>query len=43
MIFYFTGTGNSGYVASKIAKANNDTIISISKLINKKRIKIYFK
>lgn len=34
MIFYFTGTGNSGYVASEIAKANNDKIISISKLIN---------
>lgn len=36
MIFYFTGTGNSGYVASEIAKANNDSLISISKLINEK-------
>lgn len=34
MIFYFTGTGNTGYVASEIAKANNDTAISISKLMN---------
>lgn len=37
MIFYFTGTGNSGYIASKIAKENNDTIISISKLINEEK------
>jgi len=37
MIFYFTGTGNSGYVTSEIAKANNDTIISISKLINEEK------
>lgn len=37
MIFYFTGTGNSGYVASEIAKESNDTIISISKLINEKK------
>ncbi|GFP75521.1 EFR1 family ferrodoxin [Clostridium fungisolvens] len=37
MIFYFTGTGNSGYVASEIAKANNDTITSISKLINEEK------
>lgn len=37
MIFYFTGTGNSGYVANEIAKANNDTIISISKLINEEK------
>ena len=36
MIFYFTGTGNSGYVASEIAKANDDRIISISNLINEK-------
>ena len=36
MIFYFTGTGNSGYVANEIAKANNDRVISISKLINEK-------
>lgn len=34
MIFYFTGTGNSWYAANEIAKANNDIIISISKLIN---------
>lgn len=34
MIFYFTGTGNSGYVANEIAKATDDSIISISKLMN---------
>ncbi|HEY8805601.1 MAG TPA: hypothetical protein VIM42_10960 [Clostridium sp.] len=37
MIFYFTGTGNSGYIASKIAKENNGTIISISKLIDEEK------
>lgn len=37
MIFYYTGTGNSGYVASLIAKANNDIMISISKLINEEK------
>lgn len=36
MIFYFTGTGNSGYVANEIAKVNDDRVISISKLINEK-------
>ena len=36
MIFYFTGTGNSGYIASEIAKGTNDNIVSISKLINNK-------
>lgn len=34
MIFYFTGTGNSGYVAREIAKENHDEIFSISKLLN---------
>ncbi len=33
MIFYFTGTGNSGYAASETAKGTNDEIISISKLM----------
>lgn len=36
MIFYFTGTGNSGYIANEIAKVTNDNIVSISKLINNK-------
>ena len=35
MIFYFTGTGNSGYVATKLAKENNERLISISELITK--------
>lgn len=34
MIFYFTGTGNSGYVAQEIAKLTNDKAVSISKLMN---------
>lgn len=29
MIFYFSGTGNSAYVAEKIAKYNHDRVISI--------------
>lgn len=36
LIFYFTGTGNSGYIADEIAKGTNDSIISISKIINNK-------
>lgn len=34
MIFYFTGTGNSGYIATELAKNTNDEIISIPELIN---------
>ena len=30
MIFYFSGTGNSGYVAQKIAENTDETLISIS-------------
>ena len=33
MIFYFTGTGNSGYMAEEIAKATGDRVLSISKLM----------
>ena len=33
MILYFTGTGNSRYVARKIAEEINDEIISINELI----------
>ena len=36
MIFYFTGTGNSGYIASEIAKGTKDDIVSIAQLINNK-------
>lgn len=31
MVFYFSGTGNSLYVAKKIASLQNETLISISK------------
>lgn len=34
MIFYFTGTGNSAYIAEEIAKKTNDKVVSISKLVN---------
>ncbi|MDQ0150481.1 EFR1 family ferrodoxin [Eubacterium multiforme] len=33
MIFYFTGTGNSGDIARRIVKENNDKIVSISEFI----------
>lgn len=35
MIFYFTGTGNSLYVAKKISQYNNDRIVSISEEMKK--------
>lgn len=41
MILYFSGTGNSKYVAKIIAKENNDDLLSINNLIknnNKKTI-----
>ena len=31
MIFYFSGTGNSRYVAERVAEATGDTLISITK------------
>lgn len=33
MIFYFTGTGNSGFLAEKLAESLDDKIVSISKLM----------
>ena len=30
MIFYFSGTGNSRYVAKHIATLTNDTLVSIT-------------
>ena len=33
MIFYFTGTGNSGFLAEKLAESLDDNIISVSKLM----------
>lgn len=35
MIFYFTGTGNSLYVAREISQYNNDRVISISEEMKK--------
>lgn len=40
MIFYFTGTGNSLYVACQIAEAQDDKLYSIAALMDKKE-KIY--
>lgn len=34
MIFYFSGTGNSLYIAKNIAKQNNENLISIAAVIN---------
>lgn len=35
MVFYFSGTGNSLYVAKEIAKCQNEKIISIAKEVHK--------
>jgi flavodoxin/ferredoxin len=35
MIFYFSGTGNSLYVARNIAQYNNEELISVSSVINR--------
>lgn len=35
MVLYFSGTGNSRYIAEKIAEGTNDRIISIAECINK--------
>lgn len=37
MIFYFTGTGNSGYVASEIGKKNNEEIVDISDVMHENK------
>lgn len=37
MIFYFSGTGNSLYVAKDLAKNNNETLISISALVRENK------
>lgn len=34
MIFYFSGTGNSLYAAKKIARHNNEELVSISAVVN---------
>jgi NAD-dependent dihydropyrimidine dehydrogenase PreA subunit len=36
MIFYFSGTGNSLYVAKKIQESENDELINVSKALNEK-------
>ena len=33
MIFYFTGTGNSRYIAERIAEITSDEVISINGII----------
>ena len=38
MVFYFTGTGNSLYVAQKIADGLNDKILSMSDCLNNGRL-----
>ncbi len=34
MIFYFTGTGNSLYVAKNIGESNNEALVSIAEVMN---------
>ena len=36
MIFYFSGTGNSEWVAKEVAKAQNETICFIPEVMQKK-------
>ena len=38
MILYFSGTGNSRYVARKIAQELNDELISLNQLIKEEKI-----
>ena len=38
MIFYFSGTGNSLYVAQRIAKAEKDTLISMARALREGRL-----
>ena len=40
MILYFSATGNSHYVAQKIAEATGDKIISIETLVKEKRFEL---
>ena len=35
MIFYFSGTGNSAWVARQIAKAQQEELLAIAEEINK--------
>ena len=34
MVLFFSGTGNSLYIAKKIAEGLNDKIVSIADLVN---------
>ena len=43
MIFYFSGTGNSLWVAKKLAELQDDQILFIPKLMEEKRVLIYLK
>lgn len=38
MIFYFTGTGNSRWVAEQLAEATNDTIMDLAECIRQDRL-----
>jgi len=37
MVFYFSGTGNSLYVAKRIAKTNNEELVSIASLLTREK------
>lgn len=38
MIFYFTGTGNSSYVAKQVATKQNEALISVAECLKKKQL-----
>ena len=42
MIYYFSGTGNSEYVAKRIGKITNDTVINLLDKIREKGVKTAF-
>ena len=43
MILYFSGTGNSLYIAKKIASALNDNLVSIAELMCKQHVRLQLK
>lgn len=42
MIFYFSGTGNSLWVAKKLAELQDERILSIAELMKEKRGSLSF-
>ena len=40
MIYYFSGTGNSKWVAEKIAEKTGDTLVNVAGYINNNEVSI---